>query len=393
MNLEQALHRINELKDHNVFIAVDPAATGDGPVIAVKDCVDVAGLPTTAGGVILGSAAAQADSPVVARIRAAGCVIVGKTNMHEFAFGVTNVNPHYGTIPNPFDPARVVGGSSGGSAAAVAYGMCDWSVGSDTGGSIRIPAALCGVVGVKPTHASVPSIDGVIPLSRSLDVLGPLAPDVATATQALAIMRGEAIDPPTPAAVGDYRLAVPRGWAINLDAPTTATWDVVSEGLPEIDFPALRRLEDAFQAILFAEAGAYHREWIVERPGDYGPDVLGALQLASKIRAVDYLAALAARERLSASVESALDGWDAVLLPTTACVAPRREQEHVREPLLRMCRPFNLTGHPVVSIPAPVGAGLPVGIQVVGHLGQDVALLGVAAALEAAWAAHSGGTS
>lgn len=385
MQVRDALDRISELRDHNVFIWVDETASGDGPVVAVKDCVDVAGMPTTAGSIILPKTPVEHDAPAVARIRSAGCAIVGKLNMHEFAFGVTNVNPHFGAIPNPFDPARVVGGSSGGSAAAVAYGMCDWSVGSDTGGSIRIPAALCGVVGIKPTNGSVPSVDGVVPLSRSLDVLGPLAADVATAAQGLAIMRGEVIDWPDAAPVASYNIGVPRDWATDLDEPTQAAWSAVREGVPDIDFPALRELEEVFQAILFAEAGAYHRAWVAERAEDYGPDVLGALQLSSKIRAVDYLAAVAARDRLSAAVEAALDGWDAVLLPTTACVAPLQTEDHVREKLLRFCRPFNLTRHPVISIPAPVGTELPVGIQVIGHLNREAELIGVAAALEAAW--------
>src|SRR5689334_20323664 len=140
-------------------------------------------MVTTAGGVILPDVPATEDAPVIARLRSAGCVLIGKTNLHEFAYGVTSANPHYGTVRNPHDPSRVAGGSSGGSAAAVAAGMCDWAIGSDTGGSIRIPASLCGVAGFKPKFGSI-DIAGVIPLSRSLDTLGPLAPDVRTMARA-----------------------------------------------------------------------------------------------------------------------------------------------------------------------------------------------------------------
>src|SRR3989442_1957908 len=146
-------------------------------------------MVTTAGGVILPAEPATDDAPVITRIRQAGCVVVGKANLHEFAYGVTSVNPHYGPVRNPYDSSRVAGGSSGGSAVAVAEGMCDWAVGSDTGGSIRIPAAFCGVVGFKPTIGTVET-EGVIPLSRSLDTLGPLAPDVRSVARALEMMSG-----------------------------------------------------------------------------------------------------------------------------------------------------------------------------------------------------------
>src|SRR5258706_1490268 len=153
---------------------------GAGRVVAVKDLVDVAGMVTTAGGIILPNEPAERDAPVVERIRREGCVIVGKTNLHEFAFGVTSVNPHYGAVLNPHDQSRVAGGSSGGSAVAVAAGMCDWAIGSDTGGSIRIPASLCGIVGFKPALGTV-DLTGVIPLRSSPDTHCPLAPDVAPA--------------------------------------------------------------------------------------------------------------------------------------------------------------------------------------------------------------------
>src|ERR1700693_3316947 len=227
----EARRRIDERADLNVFISIS-SEDGAGPVVAVKDLVDVAGMVTTAGGIILPNEPAEHDAPVVQRIRSAGCVVVGKTNLHEFAFGVTSVNPHYGTVRNPHDPSRVAGGSSGGSAVAVAAGMCEWAIGSDTGGSIRIPGSLCGVVGFKPELGSIDTT-GVVPLAWSLDTLGPMAPDVASVARAFTLMSGEtvALEP-----VGRPRLAVPRGWVADLDEPTGAAWRLVSSGLEEVAF-------------------------------------------------------------------------------------------------------------------------------------------------------------
>src|SRR6266850_1318174 len=208
MELGQARKVILERADLNAFISVS-SEEGSGTVVAVKDLVDVAAMVTTAGGVILPREPAAEDAPVIRRLRQEGCVVVGKTNLHEFAYGVTSVNPHYGAVRNPHDIERVAGGSSGGSAVAVAAGMCDWAVGSDTGGSIRIPASFCGVVGFKPQLGSIDTT-GVIPLSRSLDTLGPLASDVMGAARAYSMMSGEAMPDE---ATRQPRLAVPAGWS------------------------------------------------------------------------------------------------------------------------------------------------------------------------------------
>src|ERR1700686_5824662 len=180
--------RAEELKDLNLFIAMTDE-DGDGEVVAVKDLVDVRGTPTTGGGRILPTEPKSEDAPLIRNLRGHGCVMIGKTNLHEWAFGSPNMNRHYGTVHNPRDRSRVAGGSSGGSAAAVAAGACDWAIGSDTGGSVRIPAALCGIVGFKPTVGTIDT-KGLVPLSFSLDTIGSLAPDVATATRGGAMMAG-----------------------------------------------------------------------------------------------------------------------------------------------------------------------------------------------------------
>ncbi|MDP9248662.1 MAG: amidase [Candidatus Dormibacteraeota bacterium] len=212
MTPAQARERIRERSDLNAFISLTEE-DGEGPVVAVKDLVDVRGAVTTAGSVLLPSVPAEDDAPTVRRMREFGCVVVGKTNLHEWAFGVTSDNPHYGPVRNPRNPELVAGGSSGGSAAAVAAGMCDWAVGSDTGGSIRIPAAFCGVVGFKPTVGTVDT-EGVVPLSRSLDTLGPLASDVRSAARALEMMSElTALVAAHPRPLGELRIGWPGAGA------------------------------------------------------------------------------------------------------------------------------------------------------------------------------------
>ncbi len=378
MDLEEARRRIREHADLNAFISVS-SETGIGTVVAVKDLVDVAGMVTTGGGIILPNVPAADDAPVVKSIRAHGCVVVGKANLHEFAYGVTSVNPHYGAVRNPHDPSRVAGGSSGGSAVAVAMKMCDWAIGTDTGGSIRIPASLCGVVGFKPALGSIDTT-GVIPLSRSLDTLGPMAPDVSAAAAAYSMMSGEllAVEP-----VRAPRLGVPAGWITDLDEPTAQAWAAVSAGVPEVDFPDRKELFQVGLTILLVEAAAYHRRWAAEFPEKYGADVISHIRRGLEILAVDFEAALVAWPRLREEAQHAMAGIDALIVPATAMVAPLvGAGNEVREPLARFTRPFNTTGQPVVALPAPA-SGLPVGIQVVGRTNEVV--IGVAATLEKEW--------
>ena len=378
MDLREARRRIEERAELHAFISIS-REEGTGTVVAVKDLVDVAGMVTTAGGIILPDEPARQDAPVVQRIRADGGVILGKTNLHEFAYGVTSANVHYGNVLNPHDPGRVAGGSSGGSAVAVATGMCDWAVGSDTGGSIRIPASLCGVVGFKPALGTI-DLAGVVPLSWSLDTLGPMAPDVDTVARAFSVMSGEAV---STRHVAKPRLAVPAGWVTGLDEPTERAWRLVSQGIPEIDFVDHGRLFSTGLTILLVEAATFHRRWAGEFPEKYGADVLAHIQRGLGLLAVDFEEALRERSRLVEAAARAMDGIDALLLPATAIVAPSVDSgNEVREPLARFTRPFNTTGQPVVALPAPV-SGLPVGMQVVGRTNEDT--LRAALWLEREW--------
>jgi Asp-tRNA(Asn)/Glu-tRNA(Gln) amidotransferase A subunit family amidase len=384
MDLALARERIRDLSDLNAFISTS-TEEGSGPVVAVKDLIDVAGMVTTAGAVILPSTPAGRDAPVVSAIRRHGCVVVGKTNLHEFAYGVTSINPHYGTVRNPHDRGRVAGGSSGGSAVAVATGMCDWAIGTDTGGSIRIPASLCGVVGFKPSLGSIDTT-GVVPLARSLDTLGPMTRSVADAARAFEVMSGH---PVSMSSLSRPRLAVPAGWVEGLDDPTARSWRLVSHDIPEVEFPSRDALFRAGLTVLLVEAATYHRRWAAECPEKYGADVLALVHRGLGILAVDFDAATLEIDRLREAVRRAMEGIDALLLPATATVAPLIElAREVREPLSRFTRPFNTTGQPVVALPGPVEAAagelaLPVGVQVVGHTDADA--LRAAAWLEREW--------
>jgi aspartyl-tRNA(Asn)/glutamyl-tRNA(Gln) amidotransferase subunit A len=383
MTAAEARARIRECADLNAFISLTDEE-GDGEIVAVKDLVDVRGTVTTGGGVLLPATPAEDDAPVIARLRRAGCVIVGKTNLHEWALGVTSENPHYGTVRNPRAPGRMPGGSSGGSAAAVAAGLCDWAIGSDTGGSIRIPASFCGVVGFKPTVGSV-EMEGVLPLSRTLDTLGSMAADVRTAARALSAMSdlGDLL-PARPRGLDELRVAVARGWADDLAPEIARAWERAGAGLPAIDLPDRKRMGAAGLTILLAEAGTLHRRWVERSPERYGADVLALLRQGLEVSRHDYSMALLEQSRIRAETEAAMEGWDAVLAPATRVPPPATGEQYERGDLTGWTRPFNTTGQPVITLPAPA-EGLPVGIQVIGRFGDEATLVEVALTLEAAW--------
>ncbi len=379
MDLDEARARIRLWHHLHAFISVS-GEQGSGTVVAVKDLVDVKGMVTTAGGIILPDVPAPEDAPVVGRIREAGCVVVGKANLHEFAYGVTSVNPHYGAVRNPYDPGRVAGGSSGGSAAAVAAGLCDWAIGSDTGGSIRIPASLCGVAGFKPAFGSIDTA-AVIPLRRSLDTLGPIAGNIQATARAYSMLSGEDV---SLEGLSAPVLGVPAGWVTDVDEPTGEAWRMISKGLPEVEFLNRDRLFEVGLTILLAEAADYHRRWAAECPEKYGADVLRLIRRGLEIPAGAYQEALHERVELEGAAQRAMEGIDALILPATAIVAPPVDAgPEVREPLSRFTRPFNTTHQPVAVLPAPVPRGLPAGIQVVGHTNSDT--LRAAAWLERQW--------
>lgn len=396
MRVEEARERIRSDTGHTFISLTDEV--GPGPVVAVKDVIDVRGCVTTAGGLPSahgpradgarpadpGTGFALDDAVVVQTVRAAGCRVVGKSNLHEFCLGPTSENPHHGSVANPRDRARMAGGSSGGSAAAVAAGLCDWALGTDTSGSVRIPAALCGVVGIKPSTGLVAST-GTVPLSRTQDTIGPLAPDVPTAAHALQLMTGLPIAEASQGRRGGpLRLGVPGGWDDGLSADVRSVWDELAQDLPRVSVPDLAGVCSTGSVIVMAEAAAVHRERLGHDPQLYGSDVRDLLTRASRVARQDYVTALMAAARTKVALEEALRGFDALLLPTTRITAPLLGSDVRWADLTDLTRPFSVTGHPVVTLPAPT-TGLPVGIQVVGRLGDDAGTVAVAAALEREW--------
>lgn len=382
-----------------------------GVPIALKDLFQTAGVRTTSGSPALRDWVPDRDATVVRRLHEAGAVLLGKLNMHEHAFGATSENPHFGPVRHPRDPERISGGSSGGSAAAVAEGLCFGSLGSDTGGSIRCPAALCGVVGLKPTYGRV-SRAGVLPLSWSLDHVGPLTRTVADAALLLEAIAGYDVADPRSAAepvrawasqveggVDGLRLGLPREhfWhpahpgvrdAVHAAAAKLERAGAVVE---EVSLPSLEFAQAAQSLILCAEAGACHRAQLAARYAEYGADVRMRVLQGLCISAADYLDAQRAQELVRRELLDALRQYDALLSPTVPIPAPRLgsqeiEVEGLSAPplyfLLRNTFPFNLTGLPAVSVPCGTAEGLPVGLQVAGRPWHEHTILRIARAVE-----------
>jgi aspartyl-tRNA(Asn)/glutamyl-tRNA(Gln) amidotransferase subunit A len=409
----------------NAFITVDAAgarAAADavdaerargldrGPLhgipYSLKDLVDVAGVVTTAGSRVLEDRVPAADAAIVTRLGAAGAICIGRTNLHEFAMGTTSEDSAFGPVRHPLDPSRSPGGSSGGSAAAVASGMGLASIGTDTGGSVRIPAAVCGIVGLKPTYGEVPA-EGVVPLSASLDHVGPLARTVQDCAWMFAVLAGLAprvVEPRDPRGLtlvrpGGYfdalvetpvRTAVDRAIARLVAAGVAVTPGTIA-GTGAI--PA------AYLPLVVAEAADWHAPYLDARADRYTPPVLDRIRLGRTTLATDYLAARRMQGVLAGHVDAALAGADALVLPCVPLVAPpvgatdvRLDPSSgatlpIRSAMLRLTQLFNLTGHPAISIPVPVD-GLPVGLQIVGKWHADATVLRAAACFEAAqpWA-------
>jgi aspartyl-tRNA(Asn)/glutamyl-tRNA(Gln) amidotransferase subunit A len=368
-----------------------------GIPISLKDLIDAAGVVTTAGSRVLHDRVAPADATVVARLREAGAILIGRTNLHEFALGTTGEDSAFGAVRHPLDATRIAGGSSGGSAAAVAAGMGLGSIGTDTGGSVRIPAAACGVVGLKPSFGDVPA-DGVIPLSASLDHVGPLARTVQDASWLFAVL---AARPPVPIAVRPMmglRLGRLTGYfgrpleaAVN-DAVQTALDRLVAHGA-ELDEVRIDGAEiaETYTRIVLPEGAHWHAPYLDARADRYSPTVRARFLDGRRVLATEYLAAQDRRVLFRRMIDEALSGRDALVLPTLPLVAPVAgtrtpdvggEPLDIRVAMLKHTQLFNLTGHPAISIPVPA-AGLPVGLQIVGRIGHTEELLSVAAACEA----------
>ncbi len=371
-----------------------------GVPIAVKDLFATRGLRTTAGSRILRDWVPSKDAGLVTRLRVAGAVIFGKTNLHEFAYGVTTANPWWGVARNPRDVRRSPGGSSGGSAIAVVAGLCAAALGSDTGGSIRIPASLCGCVGLKPTYGLLP-LDGVVPLGWSLDHAGPLARTVEDAGILLdALSGGRAWKQAQRVTTRGLRVGILHDSVVKPVQPGVSR--LVQEAAAALGRNGLRirdvRVPEMAWTVvtqlvtLRAEASAAHARWIRARPRAYGPDVRIRLQLGALIAGADYVLAQRMRAKIKDAVRGIFDEIDVLLLPTTPITAPivgertvhwRSGAEPVDSALVRLTAPFNLTGVPALSVPYGEVSGLPVGLQLVGRWNDEARVLAVGRLIEA----------
>jgi aspartyl-tRNA(Asn)/glutamyl-tRNA(Gln) amidotransferase subunit A len=376
-----------------------------GLPVSVKDLFDVAGEVTLAGSRALDDTPpARHDAPIVARLRAAGAVLVGRTNMTEFAFSGVGINPHYGTPGNPADRRCIPGGSSSGAAVSVADGGAIVAIGTDTGGSVRIPAALCGIVGFKPTQKRI-SRAGATPLSTTLDSIGPLANSVACCAIADAVMAGEEPAAPPPVAVERLRLGVPQSLVLDDLAPEVATAfadacttlsragsRVVALPLAELGEYRAINARGGFAPI---EAFAWHRPLLARRGSDYDPRVRTRIERSGGMTAVEYLELCAARADLIARVAAHAAQFDALLMPTVAITAPplagfARDEDYFRLNALILRNPsvVNFLDRCAATLPIQQPGMMPVGLMVVGEHGGDRRLLAVASAVEAAIAAR-----
>lgn len=367
-----------------------------GVPVSVKDLIDVAGTPTTSGSAVPPRHPSR-DAAIVARLREAGAVIVGKTNLHEFAFGTTSDESAFGPVRHPLDPSRSPGGSSGGSAVALLEGMCFASVGTDTGGSVRIPAAACGIVGLKPSANELPCA-GIVPLSATLDHAGLMARSVADVAIMFRALKGSA--GPSSAASGRLVLGVPEAYFCDRlhpearDALTRVRETLAGDGhrIRAVTVEGAARTADVYLHIVLPEASWSHAAMLERYADRYSPGVRLRLEMGRYILAEDYVRAMFLRSVLTRAVDRALDGCDALLLPTLPIPAPHigaptvdvdGKPEPVRAVMLRLTQLFNITGHPAIALPAGTTRdGWPLGVQLVGHNGRTDRLLDIAAQVE-----------
>ena len=355
-----------------IFIT-EVESSADGPRLAVKDLFDTAGIRTTYGSTIFGDHVPERTAPAVALLEQAGYRNAGKTNLHEFAWGITSENPHYGTVPNPLADGRIAGGSSGGSAAALAAGLADAALGSDTGGSIRIPSACCGTTGFKPTFGLVPT-DGCFPLAPSFDHAGPMALDVDGCERMMQVLALGFAPVPTP---DPEDLVVAVAWTAEAEPLVRARVEQAAAVFPntravELPFP------DDVVALFEREVAEVHAGLWRDHRAEYGENVATKLERAFRVTDAAATAAAAARERYRDRVETLLDGCDLVLTPTMKMVAPPAGVGDLalRRDVVRLTFPWNVLGWPALALPCGLAElGLPASAQLIGRPGADASVL------------------
>lgn len=379
----------------------------EGLIVAVKDNIDTAGIRTTAGSAFFADRIPDSDAVVVQRLADAGAVIVAKANTHEFAFGGTTQNPHYGSCRNAVDAERIPGGSSGGSAVAIGLGMAHMALGTDTGGSIRIPASLNGVSGLRPTHGLVPNT-GSTPSAASFDTIGPMARDAATIARSLQIIAGYDIDDaycvnlPVPdfvtgldAGIAGLRIGVPTNWFFEDCEPEVvarvrealAVLEQAGAGLVEIELPGAEVATALQSVMMISDARSFHDERIATAPEKFGADVLERLRISEEYSSLDYAEAKRRQAEWVVLLRRVFARVDVIATPTTPRVAPPvADSQHMiatTRTVSRFTYPWSLAGVPALSVPAGRGAhAMPVGLQIIGPWFADARVLRVGATFQ-----------
>jgi aspartyl-tRNA(Asn)/glutamyl-tRNA(Gln) amidotransferase subunit A len=364
-----------------IFLA-RPEQVGEGIPLAVKDLFDTAGLRTTYGSILFVDHLPDRTAEAVARLEGAGYANVGKTNLHEFAYGITSDNPHFGAVPNPIAPGRTAGGSSGGSAAALAAGRADAALGSDSGGSIRIPAACCGIVGFKPSRGLVP-LEGCRPLAAGFDHAGPMGRDVETCARML-----EALAPGFERTkLGSLEeLDVGVAWLELAEPLVRERVQAAAECFPRrrvVDFP----LPEGVGAVFMREVAESHRGLFPEHADGYGHNVRTKLERCVRVTDAEFEAGLHRMAKYRERASEALEGVDLLVTPTLAFVAPPafKDDLEIRDAVIRLTFPFNVLGWPALALPCgPAELGLPASVQLVAPSGRDAEVIAAGSLLEQA---------
>ena len=363
----------------SIFLA-QPEHVGEGIRLAVKDLFDTTGLRTTYGSALFADHFPDRTAEAVIRLEAAGYVNVGKANLHEFAYGISSYNPHFGDVRNPLDARRTAGGSSSGCGAAVAAGLADVALGSDSGGSIRIPSACCGIVGFKPTHGLVP-LDGCFPLAPGFDHAGPMARDVERCAAMLEVLAPEF----TPTELDSLaELEVGVAWLDRAEPLVRGRVAEAAELFPrrrDVSFP----LPEGVSAVFLREVAESHRGLFPEHAEAYGDNVRTKLGRCVAVSDADFEAARRQLELYRERAAEAFDGLDLLVTPTLAFVAPpaMKDDLQIREAVIRLTYPFNGLGWPALALPCGAAElGLPASVQLVGPAGADARVLAAAALLE-----------
>jgi aspartyl-tRNA(Asn)/glutamyl-tRNA(Gln) amidotransferase subunit A len=362
-----------------IFLARPEQAAGGIP-LGVKDLFDTAGLVTTYGSAIFAEHVPTETAEAVRRLEAAGYTNVGKTNLHEFAYGTTSENPHFGNVPNPIAPGRIAGGSSGGSAAALAAGLADAALGSDTGGSIRIPAACCGIVGFKPTYDLVPLV-GCFPLAPSLDHAGPMARSVADCAAMLSAL-APGFRPRHLESLEEIFVGV--AWTEHADPLVRARVEEAAAVFPRLRKVELGLAEEA-RTVFMREVADTHRELYAEQGDLYGANVAAKLETCLAVTDSEYEAGLRGRERYREAFDAATERLDLLVAPTLPFVAPAvgGDERELRRGLTRLTWPSNVLGAPSLALPCGAAEeGLPASVQLVGRRGADALVLSAGTLLE-----------